>query len=348
MGFPNTSSAAANEGSIAHELADTALNNGAPAHQCIGKTLPKYPAHVITDEMADYVQQYMDYVTSLGGVQMYEQRVDYSEWVGDGFGTSDAIVYVEETKTLHVVDLKYGQGHRVDAENNPQGLLYGLGAYSDYSFIYDIQRIVITIHQPRLDHVDEWAVSVDDLLKWGEWVSGKALECDSPDAKRTAGDAQCLFCKAKANCGALARVTEETVLKFFDDESQTPPDTLNDAQLTAAMQRKKLIVGWLDAVENHIKQRLTDGAPFEGYKLVTGRNRRDWIDAHDAETVLNSLIGDERYETKLLSPAKAEKKVPKANRAALGELIKSIAGSPALAPVEDKRPAINLSLADFD
>ena len=120
--LPNTSSFFAEEGSAAHELAEIVLSKLAgDCSKMIGEKLIEYDAFVVTQEMADYVQIYTDYVRNLGGSQFYEQRADFGEWVPDGWGTADAIVINRDT--IHVIDLKYGQGLGVDAEGNSQGSL---------------------------------------------------------------------------------------------------------------------------------------------------------------------------------------------------------------------------------
>ena len=168
-------------------------------------------------EMADYVRVYVDYVNSLivdSDDFAIEQRVDYSDWVPGGFGTADAVVL--RGQTLHVIDLKYGMGVRVDAEENPQGMLYALGAYSCYSMITDIEDVVISIVQPRLDHISEWKINTRDLLKWAELAKQRAEATQEPDAPRQPGEKQCRFCKAKATCEALYDYTAKVLGSEFD------------------------------------------------------------------------------------------------------------------------------------
>jgi len=347
-GFSNVSSVFAVEGTAAHELADLALSNGMPASHYVGQQLPETTSVIVTDEMADYVQIYIDYVKSLGGIQMYEQRVDFSEWVSEGFGTSDAIII--KGKTLHVVDLKYGKGIKVYADDNSQGLLYALGAYSDYGLIYPIDNVVISIVQPRLDHIDEsHPVSIADLLKFGELVRLKSEEALSSNAKRTAGENQCKFCKAKATCGELKRLTENTLLTGFEQLDEVAKvDTLTNEQLRFALDNKKLITSWLDAVEELVSEKLLAGDVFEGYKLVEGRSLREWADTTIAEQTLVELLGDEAYVKKVLSVAQAEKAVGKANVDRLTDLIIKPSGRPTLAPESDKRNAVNITANSFE
>lgn len=180
-GLPDTAGPFAEEGTRAHELAERALRGA-------GDVLAAHD----DQSMADYVRVYVDLVTRLAqGADLFEieQRVDYGEWVEGGFGTADALIVTGDT--LRVIDLKYGRGVRVDAEDNPQGMLYALGAYAETRHIFEVRRVIITIVQPRLDHISEWEISIDDLLRWAEWVKGRAEATAAPDAPRVPGESQC-------------------------------------------------------------------------------------------------------------------------------------------------------------
>lgn len=347
-GIKEKSSSFAAEGTAAHAVAEHCLVNEVTPESVIGQT---FEGFVVDNYMAEFVQQYIDYVTQFTGEHMYEVRVDFSPWVPEGFGTCDAMI-IQSDGTLRVIDLKYGQGVRVDAEDNSQAMLYALGAYADFGYIHDINTIEITIHQPRLDHVSEWAISVDQLLEWGEEVKVKALACFEPDAPRNAGDKQCQWCKAKATCPELKRVTEQSIITMFDDIAvDTVPvtDALTDEQLAFALTNKKLITGWLDAVETHITDRLNDGGTFDGYKIVEGRSLRKWGNESQAVTILCEQYTDEQlYSKKFLSVPQAEKLIGKKNMSIINDLIIKPTGKPTLAPESDKRPAINLTNDDFN
>lgn len=347
-GFPDTSSPFAQEGTNAHELAELVLTQGGSAFDWEGKPLIENNAYTVEREMCGYIQEFVDYVKALGGDQQYEQRVDFSDWVENGFGTADVTAYVAETETLHVVDLKYGKGDPVTAVNNTQGLLYGLGYYSDLSMIVPIKTVVIHIHQPRRDHVDEWELTVDELLRWGEWLKDRAQACLDDDAERVPGESQCKYCKAKATCPALHRHTQKLMMSEFDAFEPVNIDALTDAQLKDVLDNKKLILGWLDAVESYVSDKLHNGESFEGYKLVEGRSLRQWADDQQAEATLSSLLGESAYTKKMISPAQAEKALGKADAKKLQDLIVKPAGKPTIAPADDKRPALTITANDFD
>jgi len=352
-GMISTSSVFAEEGSAAHELADICLSTNVSPSSWTGKPLVEWNAWTVTEEMAGYVQEYVDFVISLGGFQSYEIRADFSAWVPDGFGTSDAVVYVAETKTLHVVDLKYGQGIKVYAENNTQGILYALGVFDAMSLSHEIERIVITIVQPRMNHIDEWSIDVDALMKWGEVISQAAELALSDDAPLIPGEKQCQWCDAKPSCPALLKLTETTMMAEFDDLDTVPVDSLTDKQMALALNNKKLILSWLDAIAATVKDRLLSGQDFPGYKLVAGNQSRSWsVDDGVVYTALVDDFGvesdDKIYITKIISPAQAEKLVGKKRAAELVPMIQSKEGSPTLAVDSDKRRAVNVSVDDFD
>ena len=325
------------EGTLAHDTTEAMLNNA-----------PVPPG--VEQEMIDYVSVYVDYVNQLGkeaDAVIIEERVEFNDWVPGGYGTADAIIV--QKKTLHVVDLKYGMGVRVDAEENPQGMLYGLGAYMLTEITHDIEQVVIHIVQPRLDHITAWSISVEDLIAWAEWVRERAEIALTADAPRVPGEKQCRFCEVKGTCKALAKHVEKITMMDFDDLDDAPnPDTMTDEEIRLALESKPLIEGWLTAVENHVKGILDDGQEFEGFKLVEGRSFRQWEDEADAEKTLTKLFGDGAFTRKLMSPAQAEKKLGKAKKHEVADLIVKPRGKPTLAPEADKRPAINATAEDFE
>ena len=338
-GLPNTSSVFALEGTTAHDLAELTLTTTDGALDLFADR-----------EMAEFVSIYTDYVRSLSDTAdlvLIEQRVDYSDWVPNGFGTADAIVLNGDT--LNVVDLKYGMGVQVYAENNPQGMLYALGAYAEVNHITEIKNVVITIVQPRLDHISEWSISVEDLLRWAEWVTQRAEATQAEDAPREAGEKQCRFCKAKHNCAALLKHTEAVLLTDFDNIDGLPNvDTLTDEQMASVLASKSLIDGWISAISSHATERLEAGSGFAGYKLVEGRSTRRWHNDEMAEFRLREIFGAERaVTTKVISPTQAEKILGAKRKDEVSEMIVKPAGKPTLVPDSDKRLAINVTADDF-
>lgn len=336
----NETSPFAIEGTIAHELAETALRFGQAALDDADNR-----------EMADFVQVYVDYVNAVADdaeLVVFERRVDFSDWVDGGFGTADAIAVVG--KTLHVMDLKYGMGVRVDAEENPQGMLYALGAYAEIAALRPIDDVTIHIIQPRLDHISTWSISVDALLRWAEWAKQRAEVALSDNAPRVPGEKQCRFCDVKATCAALKVHTETAIMADFDDlNALRNPDTLTDAQVRAVLEAKALIDAWLSSVEAHVKARLESGEPFDGFKLVEGRSNRAWSNDDEAQQKLVDLLGEKAFtDPRLISPAQAEKALGKSKAAEISGLITKPRGAPTLAPESDKRPSYGVTASDFD
>ena len=339
------------EGTAAHELAELSLKGGTDCAEWIGKKLPEthWP---VDQEMADYVQEYVDFVRyhgHQGAFSDYEIRVDFSDWVPEGFGTCDALII--DGKTMHVIDLKYGKGVKVSPVQNSQAMLYALGAYAEFGALAEIETVKVTIHQPRLsyDAPETWEIALPDLLKWGEYARQRAEMCGEADAEFNPGEKQCQWCKAKPTCKALADFTERTLLLQFDNIDDAPkPSRLTDEEITKILNAKKLIASFLDAVESHVIEKLEGGTAVNGFKLVAGRSVRQWRSDEEAETALLDLVGDDAYTRKLVSVAQAEKLLGKKRVDEIADLVVKPEGKPTLAEADDPRPAINITAQDFD
>lgn len=274
---------------------------------------------------------------------LYEHKVDFSGWVPGGFGTCDAVIL--KGKTLHIIDLKFGRGVQVYAENNPQLMLYALGAWSEIEMLQDIDTIMLHIVQPRLDHIDRWSISVPDLLAWGAWVRERAALALQPDAPRVPGKIQCVWCRSAGSCAALYEHTAEVVGREFDDLDGVSLGSMTEDQTRAILENAGLIRAFLGAVEDSVFRLLNEGGSFEGWKLVEGRSIRKWADEAQAETALVDAVGDAAWEKSLLSPAKAEKLLGKKKSILKGLIVKP-EGKPTLAPDSDKRPALGQAICD--
>lgn len=346
----NNSSAFAQEGTCAHELAEICLKSNVAPHEYIGRNLTDAPEITVNSEMANYVEEYVNYVNSFQGDLMVEVKVDFSPWVPEGFGTSDAIVVDEEMGICHVIDLKYGKGIEVFADNNTQGMLYALGVYNDYSFAYEFDTITIHIYQPRIGNISEWSIKVKDLLIWADETVKPAAElCLTDDAPRVAGSKQCLWCDAKATCSTLQKHVEKTISSEFDDlDLPSVDDSLNYQNIMAS---KKLIEGWLKAIEGHIFEQLESGEKVPGFKLVKGKASRKWTDDAAVEKYLRKkrLKVGEIFNQKLITPPQAEKFLGETKYVDMTDLVIKSEGKPALATESDKRPALIMNVTEeFD
>ncbi len=333
------------EGNTAHALAEMALANDQNADAYLGTRFNDDLIHV-DQEMVEYVQEYLDYVRGLGGKLLVEQRVDLTRWVPEGFGTADAVVFHEGT--LHVVDLKYGKGVPVNAERNPQAMCYALGALNEYDFLFDIQAVCLVVHQPRLDSVSEWEISRDDLLAWGDDDLKPAAELAlSDDAPFNPGEKQCRWCAAKPVCRALAEhnlaVASEGFSVVGDPVEPKDPNKLSNDEIAQILPELNGLSDWIKAVEAYALSQLERGEAVPGYKLVEGRSLRKWADEADAEAALkrSKLKVADIFTKKLISPAQAEKKLGK-NHKIIAEHVVKPDGKPAIAPVSDKRPALEI------
>jgi len=345
--LPNTSSTFAAEGTAAHELSEKCLMTAKPAAHYFGL---KFNGFVVTDDMAMHVQKYVDYVNAVGGVLLFEQRVDFSRWVHEGFGTADAIVIDESNKTIHVIDLKYGKGVAVYARHNTQAQLYALGAYDLFAHIYDIEFIKMHIHQPRIDNVTSWEITVDELLAFGDEVKLRAEATLDVNAPFNPTEKGCMWCAAKPTCAALAQKTFEVVTSDFEITNEPQllaVESLTPEQIAQILPNLSLIESWIKSVKEHAYD-LANADQLKGYKLVAGRNSRKWNADDDAIKSALTAMNINPIKSELISVAQAEKLISKEDKPMFSNLYATLSGSPTLATIDDKRPALKNVLDDFD
>ena len=343
--YKNTSSKFAEYGTCGHELAEICLNDfDKSPHAYIGQTLSDAPTVKVDKEMIGCVEGYIDYVRSFDGDLFVEERVDYSEWVKEGFGTSDAIVVNDNT--CHVIDLKYGKGIEVYAENNTQAMLYALGVISNYGFLYEFEDVVLHIYQPRRSHFDTWSTTRTELLKWAEWVRERALLSEQDNAPFNPSEKACQWCAHKVKCVALMKHTEAVISAEFDDLDLPSPDSID---IDLVLKNKTLIESWLKAVQQHAFDKLSNGEKVKGYKLVAGRSSRKWVDEGEAFKALQTNYDKDELETrKFITVAQAEKLTGKASFSEYIELVIKSEGAPTIAPESDKRKPIGDVSCDFE
>lgn len=344
--YPESRSAFADEGTAAHELAEICLKGNLNPFDFEGKQLPETNWITVDKSMCRHVQGYIDFIAEHKGHKIYEQKLDYSDYAQDGFGTADCIIL--DGSTLTIIDLKYGQGVKVYADTT-QTKIYALGAIAEFGVLEDIETINMIIYQPRLDHIDESTMTFDELMRFGEWVKERAELAMQPNAPLTAGEKQCQWCKAKARCPELMRYTENAIQASFGDFDELPSvNRLSDTQLAIAMSSASLIKSWLSAIEEHVRERLESGSGFTGYKLVEGRSSRDWSNEEEAVVALSDAHTEEElFERSFISVAKFEKLVGKKNIKQFENLIVKKAGKPTVVPESDPRKSLAVSANDF-
>lgn len=340
--LPDTRSAYAEEGTAAHALAERCLRQARRPDAFLGQTFAEAPGVVVDKQMVDYVEQYLDYVQGLPGVLFIEQRVDYSHIVPGGFGTADALV--TNGDTLYVVDLKYGQGVRVDAVENPQLMLYALGALDNLDWLGDVARVVLVVHQPRLDHVSEWETTPEALHAFGQKAREAAELALSEDPPFGPGEA-CRWCRAAGNCRAQAEYNLATARAEFG-----PPvafDKLSDEELAEVLARLPALRNWANQVEERALTSIMRGEPLPGWKVVEGRSLRRWAEDDALAPALEAELGDDAWKRDLISPAQAEKLLGK-KHTLLAQYVTKPPGKPTLAPEADKRPPFKLAEAQHE
>lgn len=348
----------ARRGTAMHEMASQALLGDQLAGDFMGaEFFVDGEQFVVDEEMADLVQTYLDYVLQFEPThnRMVEVRVPIGHVTGevDAHGTVDALLLARDGSEIAVVDLKTGRGHAVEAENNKQLMLYALGALEFVRLVgHEPETVRLVIVQPPVSRTaSEWTVSVAELEAFAEQARAAAAAYGAGPA--TPGDAQCRWCSRKAACGALAaRVQAELGAQFADltTEDQSRRDELVGemvaaADVATALAAVDLIEAWCSAIRTEAERRLHQGVPVAGFKLVAGkRGQRSWSDADAAEQLLVEQLKEQAHELRLISPAAAEKLLKRrvADWKALLPLISQTDGKPTVAPMSDKRPALEV------
>lgn len=306
-----------------------------------------------TGEMDEYTDTYKTIVLekynaarakTKDALLLIETRLDFSEYVPDAFGTADAIIIADGT--MEVIDFKYGKGVKVSAEDNPQMKIYALGAYEKFSFEYKIDRVRMTIIQPRIENFSEWELSVSELMAWTDSVlTPKAQQAYKGDGPQVPGD-WCQFCKVKSSCRALTQKCIEAAKNHPDPKLISPDELAADVLPMLAT-----VKTWLAGVEDYALQQALSGVQLAGWKVVEGRSVRKITDQDGAALALNKAgyKTTEIYKPQeLRTITDLEKLTGKKQFAAIcGDFIEKPQGKPTLAPESDKRPAIDPLADDF-
>ena len=333
------------EGTDAHTLCEFRLKQalGMPTEDPI-ENLSWY-----NEEMEECAAGYADYVVELletakltcsDPVIMIEQRVNFSRWVPDGFGTADCIVIADGV--MNICDYKHGKGVEVSAAANPQMMLYALGALEIFDGIYDIDTVRMTIFQPRKANVSVYEMEKADLLEWADTdLTQKAKLAYEGQGDFRCGE-WCRFCKAKAECRERAAANLELARYDF----QTPA-LLDDEEIAVILGKVDALTAWASDVKEYALQRAISGKEWTGWKLVEGRSNRKYTnDAVVAATVENA--GFDPYERKVLGVTAMQKMLGKSRfEELLAPYIEKPQGKPTLVPESDKRPAMNTAKNDF-
>lgn len=373
--FPSKTSTYAEAGRLAHAIAELKARK----YFLEPMSARTYNAHLKKLQADPYYEKAMDKNTDiyLGVLKetalafpehpfvALETRVDFSDYVPGGFGTTDSLMISGDT--MVIIDYKNGAGVPVEAEENPQMQLYGLGALQTYGPIFgdSIRKVILQIVQPNAGGTKSWETTVEDLRHWAETtVRPAAQDAIAGDGNFRAGD-WCKFCPAKAQCSARARqmlslepmvgAVPEKSLTLEDiadrqDKGLAVPPLLTDEEVGGVLRRARTLAAWVKDLEEYALTASLEGREISGFKAVEGRGSRDWVDPDEAFAILQSRGIDESllYERKPVSVAGLEKSLGKAAfKEAAKDLWIKKPGKPALAPDTDKRPAYNAAAVAF-
>ena len=336
------------EGSEAHALCEYKLRRllgmdaGNPL-DCPGGL--QYYDSTMEDAANGYVAFVMELLeeirkTCSDPIVMVEQRLNFSRWVKDGFGTGDAVIVADGI--LQIVDFKYGTGVPVSAEDNSQMRLYALGALDMFGELYDVDTVKMTIYQPRLSNISTDSVSKDDLLDWAESTLRPVAELAYKGEGEMNAGSWCRFCKLRTTC----RKRAEANLALAQHDFKLPP-TLSDEEIAIILDQLDDLTSWAADIREYALTAALSGTHFDGWKLVEGRaNRRYTNEEAVAQAVIGS--GHDPYERKLLGITAMEKLLGKKQFATLlADLVERPQGKPTLVPASDKRPEMTNAKNDF-
>ena len=338
-GEPESTSDAAEQGTAAHALAEHKLRKDM-------KQRSKRPVSPWQDdEMEEHTSDYATFVleqlaeareTCPDAQLLIEQRLDFSHLVPGGFGTGDAVIIAEPR--LQIVDLKYGLGVLVEAENNPQLMLYALGALHAFEPLYDITEVSVTIFQPRRGNVSTWTITTEELLVWAETeVAPKAALAAAGEGEFRSGS-WCQFCKLAPTCRARAEASLELAKFEF-----APPAELTDAEIAEVLTQIPLLTKWASDVEAYAASlAINQGKQWPGFKVVAGRSIRKYQDEKAVAEAAEAAGYTDIYDRKLITLTQMERLMGKKTFIEiLGDLVIKPQGKPTLVPDTDKRRALD-------
>ena len=352
--FPDTAGVFAQEGTLAHSLAELKVRSyfTVMAKSAYTRAYNKIRKdELFSTEMDNVTDAYLDYIKDCSmqfpapPTVACEVKVNFSGYVPDGFGTADLVMI--GGNTLRVIDFKYGKGVPVEVTDNAQMKLYALGALAQYALLYKVERVILSIAQLRLGEPTEWETTPDELYKWAsEYVRPRAQQAYNGEGEFHAGD-HCRFCRARAKCRAYAEANMAVTEQHTPDED---PALLTDEEIGRLLTRAEPFLKWFGAVQTYALDAALDGKTIPGWKAVEGRSVRqfDDIDAAFADLRAAGIEDALLYERKPLTLSGVERLLGKKQFAELcgGHVVKP-AGKPTLVPESDSRKPYSRAAADF-
>lgn len=336
----------AQQGTDAHSLCQYKLEHSLGMES----TDPTENLTFYDEEMNQCAEDYAAYITAIlaevkekcqDPIVLIEQRLDFSRFVPDGFGTGDCVIIADGT--LHIIDYKHGKGIEVSADHNPQMMCYALGALELFDCIYDISEVCMTIFQPRRDNISVFKMSKADLCKWAEEVLAPTAKLAYDGGGEFKAGEHCQFCKVKATCRKRMEYNMELAKYDF-----AMPDTLEDEEIAVILTKAEEFSSWLNDIKEYALNQAIGGKHYDGFKLVEGRSNRKYT---DESAVADAVIkaGYDPYEKKLLGiTAMTAVLGSKKFEEILGGYVCKPQGKPALVPESDRRKAINSAQQDFN
>ena len=357
---PRETSVYAAEGTLAHELSELYLRHDVLQDISDDKFNEGFEAimsnELFSDEMLDVVPIYVDYCTDeykaaktkcKFALIEIEQKLNLTEYVPEAFGTADTVIISDDT--MEVIDLKYGKGVPVYAEYNTQLMLYGLGALRNYSLMYDIKNVKLTIVQPRINNISSWEISVDELIKFAEETIKPAAEKAFKGEGELKAGSWCKFCAVKNKCRELYNEN----LKIAKHEF-AKPEFLTDEEISDVLKRAPLFTEWINSIKEYAEKKAIDEQKvWPGFKLVEGISRRKWTNEDDVANAIYANFpeasDDQIFDMKLKGISAIEKLFGKKKvDEALKDVIIKPQGKPTLVSEDDKRPALGFEDAVKD
>ena len=352
--FADKPSRYAEEGTFLHELCELKL------HRYLGDMTPEaleaqYAVHrdsdFYSDEAESVTDEYVSFcVETIEAVRascpdpliLVEHRLDYSEYVPEGFGTGDLVIVADGV--LEVVDFKGGRGVRVEAERNSQLMLYGLGALLEFDPLYDIRNVRMTIVQPRLNNISTYETTTDELIRWAQTeVRPKALLAYEGKGEFCAGE-WCRFCRARYTC----RKRSEYHMRLAERDFKAP-DLLTDEEILDILPVAESLNNWVADLIAYATQQAVDGKTWPGYKLVAGRSVRKYTSEAEVIRAATEAGYTDIYKTTLLGVGDLEKRMGRKKFSeVLGKYVVKPVGAPQLVPENDPRRPYADAASDFN
>lgn len=342
--FPDKTSEYMEEGTLAHEIAefkvrDSLLDDTTPKSTRTKKLNKLKNRKHFDKEMFTHTDTYLEFIkgealqTGNKPFIAVEQRLDFSRYVPEGFGTADCILISGDT--LQVIDFKYGKGVKVEAENNPQMKLYALGAIEQFKMFYDIKYIKMTIVQPRMDNISSYEIPIEPLLEWGETVVKPQAQKAFMGIGEFEKGEHCRFCKAKGACEFRA---DEYVKDI--EEAQNTTGILSNDKVGEILTKLQGVEQWIIDLRDYALEKILKGENIKGWKAVEGKSNRKIVEQEKAFEILIANGHKEAmlYERRPLTLTALEKAIGKKELAtAIGDYIEKPKGAPTLVVETDKR-----------